>query len=302
MSRRKALPEPEPPKRSDYGSYKIQDRDWDGWEFVGSMRWVRADTLGEFFDPQHQRAVILPKEERQQRKEERSTAGRGGKRTGLPWPSEYTDRMNATMRIVYKWKEHGFAKYWQPWGGQPPWISLTEAGLFERQLPWHEIDWPDKQSIRHDDHHFISHTHRVNQMRVRLLAGAAYVPQHEWISERAIDARFPPREAGMLRPHLADGELVLTENGKWQIIVDKEVVDEVEMKAKQKIAIEVELSRKDYPRLDKRVLPSLLEQYDFVWYFCEPKARQAVYTARGEHLPSEEDRRRIRIMLLDEYL
>src|SRR5579884_1892376 len=227
MSRRKAPPaEPEPVRRSDYRTFKTQDRDWDGWEFVGSMKWVRADTLGEFFDPEHQPAIILSKEELQKREEERPRTGRGGKRTGLPWPREYTDRMNATMRIVYKWEENGFTKRWQPWGGQPQWIALTEAGLFERQLrKWHEIDWPDKESVRHDDLYYISHTHRVNQMRVRLLGGTANAPKHRWLSERAIESSLPPKEAGVMLPHVPDGVMLLREDGSWDITIKGEVVD-----------------------------------------------------------------------------
>lgn len=300
-NRRKAPSEPlHKDHRSDYQLFRMQDRDWDGMELVGSMRWVRLDTLGEAWDPQHRPAIVGQKETEQHNGAEKRT--RGGKRTGLPWPSDATDRMNAVLRIVYRWKEHGLAKLYQPFASQPQWISLTEAGLAERELLWHEVDWPGKEALRHDDRYYISHIHRVNQMRIRLLAGAANVPEHEWTSERAIEARFPPREAGVLRPHLADGELKLTADGSWPIMIDDEIVDEVQMHEKQKIGIEVELSRKDYQRLDERILPSLLEQYAFVWYFAEPAARQAVYTARGQHLSSEEDRRRIRIMSLEEYL
>ena len=298
MSHRAKKPEPEEERRSDFGLFKMQDRDWDGMELVGSMRWTRLDTLGEFWDPEQKPAE---KKIRQDSSEEVKRR-RGGIRTGLPWPKNFTDRMNAVLRIVYRWRDHGFAKLCQPYASQPQWISLTEVGLYERQLPWHEVDWPTKEDMRHDDRYYISHIHRVNQIRVRLLAGVANVPKHEWIAERAIDARFPSRESGLLRPHLADGELVLKEDGKWPILVDDEVVDEVEMRSGQKIAIEVELSRKDYLRLDERIFPSLLEQYDFVWYFAEPAARKALYTARGEHLSSEEDRRRIRLMALSDYL
>lgn len=295
-------PAPEPDRRSDFGTFKTQERDWDGWELIGSMKWVRADTLGMFWDPAHRPAIIQPPHEKQQGATSETPNTRGGKRTGLPWPQEYTARMNATLRIVYRWEAHGFAKRWQPWAGQPQWVSLTEAALAERMLPWHEIGWPDRESIRHDDRYYISHIHRVNQMRVRLLGGAADAPMHLWKGERAIEATFPPKDAGALLPHLPDGALVLQEDGAWDIKIGSEIVDTVAMRTGQTVAIEVELSRKDFERLDRRILPSLLEHYDFIWYFCEEDARKAVYTARGQHLKKEEDQRRIRIMRLDDYL
>jgi len=162
MTKQKTLPpEPEPKRRSDYGTFKTGPRDWDGWDLLGSMRWVRADTLGELWDPEHQPAIIQSPQEQLQETDPEPKKGRGGKRTGLPWPHESTSRMNATLRIVYKWEEHGFVKRWQPWAGQAQWLSLTEAGLYERNLPWHEIDWPEKERLRHDDRYYLSHIHRM---------------------------------------------------------------------------------------------------------------------------------------------
>jgi hypothetical protein len=297
--------QPEGERRSDYGTFKKTDKDWSGWELVGSMRWVRFDTLGELWDPEHKPANVLPYQNSTTGQEEKR--GRGGSRKGFPWPKDHLHRMMAVARIVYRWKEHGFAKLKQPWDGQPQWVSLTEAGYAERRLPWHEIDWPeDDKDLRHDDDYSISHIHRINQMRMRLLGGAANAPSHEWISERAIEADFPLKEAGMSLPHLPDGVMHLQEDGKWDIEIEEdgiiETVDTVEMKSGQQVAIEVELSRKSYPRLQWKVLPSLLEKYDFVWYFADEDARKAVYKARDEHVPNEEDQRRIRIMKLDDYL
>ena len=287
-------------RRSDYGSYKKTEKDWIGWELVGSQRWTRFDTLGELWDPQHRPAILLPMQNGQQQAEK---LGRGGKRTGLPWPIDHHHRMMAVARIVYRWQEQGFAKLLQPWDGQPQWVSLTEPGLAERHLPWHEVDWPeDHEALRHDDNYYISHIHRINQMRMRLLSGAANAPRHEWISERAIAADFPLREAGMELPHLPDGVLLLQEDGKWDITIEGEIVDTVEMKNGQRVAIEIELSRKSYPRLQWQVLPSLLERYDFVWYFCDEDARKAVYKARDQYVPNEDNQRRIRVMKLRDYL
>jgi hypothetical protein len=59
MGRKAANMEKEAPekRRSDYGNHKRTDRDWEGMEPVGSMRFVRFDTLGELWDPQHQPAL-----------------------------------------------------------------------------------------------------------------------------------------------------------------------------------------------------------------------------------------------------
>lgn len=303
---RKASKSTEENRRSDYGHLKRKERDWGAMELIGSMRLVRFDTLGEYWAPDHSPAILPPKQEHQApdqpKQEEEAGPGRGGKRTGEPWASDWLHRSMAVARIIYKLEDHGLVKRWQPWDGQPQWVALTEEGYRYRRLPWHELPWPDPDDVNHDDRYYISHTHRVNQMRLRLLAGAAGVPKHTWISERAIEADFPPKESGISLPQLPDGAMFLQEDGKWDITIQGEVVDTVEMKKEQKIAVEVELSRKSYPRLEGRVLPSLLEHYDFVWYFADEDARKAVYKARDEHVPDEEDQRRIRIMKLDEYL
>jgi hypothetical protein len=41
------------------------------------------------------------------------------------------------------------------------------------------------------------------------------------------------------------------------------------------LAVEVERSRKDFARLNV-ILPDLLRHYAGVWYFCRPKAADAV--------------------------
>jgi len=284
--------------RSDYRTFRKTDKDWSGWEVVGSMKWTRFDTLGELWDPRHEPAITLAATKQQEK------LTQGGSRTGRPWPRDWHHRSMAVARIVYRWRDHGFAKLYQPWDGQPQWVSLTEAGLAERHLPWHEVDWPeDDEDLRHDDDYYISHIHRINQIRMRLLGGAAGAPQHTWISERAIAADFPLKEAGMELPHLPDGVMFLQKDGFWNIeLTSDEIVDTVEMKSGQKVAIEVELSRKSYPRLRWQVLPSLLERYDFVWYFADEDARKAVYKARDQYVPNQDDQRRIRIMKLQDYL
>ena len=38
-------------RRSDYGSYKVTDRDWEGLSLAADMKFVRFDTLGEYWAP-----------------------------------------------------------------------------------------------------------------------------------------------------------------------------------------------------------------------------------------------------------
>ena len=46
-----------------------------------------------------------------------------------------------------------------------------------------------------------------------------------------------------------------------------------------RLAVEIERSRKDFHRLDV-ILPGLLKHYVGVWYFCRPKAADAVLKTR----------------------
>jgi len=284
---------------------KRRERDWGALELIGAQKWVSFDTLGEFWAPDHSPAILLSSRREQLALPEskpQGQTGRGGQRKEQPWPADWLHRSMAVARIVYKLEAHGLVKRWQPWDGQPQWVALTEEGYRYRHLPWHELDWPDEDELRHNGTYYRSHIHLINQARVQLLAGAAGAPKHTWTSERAIASSFPLKEAGMNLPHLPDGVMQLVEPGSWDITIEGEIVDTVLMQPDQQIAVEVELSRKSYPRLQWDVLPSLLERYDFIWYFADEDARKAVYKARDQHVPREEDQRRIRVMKLQDYL
>ena len=98
-------------RRSDYGTWKKSGRDQDGMLFVAQQKFVRLDTLSEFFAPGYERAVDPPKH---QQHEQAQLAGdtdcgspqsaakkqRGGRRTGLPWPKDTRHRMMAVQRIA----------------------------------------------------------------------------------------------------------------------------------------------------------------------------------------------------------
>lgn len=74
------------------------------------------------------------------------------------------------------------------------------------------------------------------------------------------------------------------------------------MKVGQIIGIEVECTQKSDHRLWE-ILPDLVAHHDFVWYFClTPTIRAAVVKARREVLKTDEERRRVRVLVLEEYL
>ena len=283
-------------RRSDYGTYKVTNRDWDGLRFVAEMKFVRFDTLGEYLAPGFQ-----PANDRSQTLDGQDTWTRhhGGKRTDMPWPSEYRKRLNAVAQVVSRWEHKmGFAETWQPFASQAKWVRITELGLFELGLPWAEIPFPERDRLRHDADHN-SHIHRINQVRLSLARGDVEVPRHRWISEREIEENLPLKEPGVIRPHKPDGYLELEEEGAWELKRSDGSIERIPLLQKSHIAIEVELSRKSYERLGSLVLPSLLEHYDFVWYFCLQEAYQAMVVARRDYVRSNADRKRIRILLLD---
>jgi len=78
---------------------------------------------------------------------------------------------------------------------------------------------------------------------------------------------------------------------------------ELSLRRGERIAIEVELSRKDFARLET-ILPNLLQHYSGVWYFCEPKAYDAVVSAKhrlvGAAVLTKEQGTRIRVIHLEQ--
>ncbi len=203
-SRRARQPEPEPEKhRSDFGTRKLTTRDWKGLPFVAEQQFVRYDTLGGWWDPGHEPATH---ESRQQQAKEGQKPGRGGKRTGLPWPKDYHRRLAAVTRIVdERWVPMGLAESFQPFAGQPKWVRLTDLGYRILGLPWRETPFPEDLRTFWHDRERRSHIHCINQIRVYLAGGGAHAPKHTWISERALEAEQPLKEAGMTLPHLPDG-------------------------------------------------------------------------------------------------
>jgi hypothetical protein len=296
MPRSAHQPEEDRRRRSDYGTFKITPTDRKALPFVAEQRFVRYDTLGEWLAPGHEPAIF-----------EKHTAtatgtGRGGKRSGLPWPRDYYKRLAAVARLVDQhWVPMGLAESVRPFSDQPRWVKLTDIGLRTLGLPWAESDFPEDMTLYWHDNERYSHMHCINETRIYLDSGGSGAPKHTWTSERAVETGHPFKLAGAQLDHLADGVLELLEPGSWDILSQNdEVLATVRMPTGSRIAIEVELNQKSYKRLSKEILPSLLQEYDFIWYFCAPDARRAVYNARRDYVPKEADRRRLRVMPLPE--
>ncbi len=183
--------------------------------------------------------------------------------TKRAWPADSRHRLMAVSKLLKKLATRGYLEVIQPWSDQPAWYRTTALGL--RYLG---LDWPD-------------------------------IP-----FERALELALPPREKDTRRPHKADGVIRLEEDGVWEVLsADRtRVQDRVPLKAGQIIGIEIECTLKSDHRLSE-ILPDLMAHHDFVWYFClTPAIKQAVADARREALTTDEQRRRVRILLLEEYL
>jgi len=286
-------------RRSDAGSVQFRGRDATIIRFAAEQTFARSDSLGEHLAPGHTPAVAEPPA---------SQLANTIAPTKRAWPADVRHRQNAVAKLLKKLSDRGYLEVIQPWDDQPPWFRATALGLRAVGLDWPEIPFPEEYKdlearLRHDQQ-FKSHNHLINQVRMLLARGGAGAPPHTWKGERAIELALPPREKGLRRPHKADGIIRLGEDGSWEILsADKtRVLDTVQMHADQIVGIEVECNQKSEHRLDE-ILPDLLMHHDFVWYFCLTKTiRSAVVKARQEVLTTDEQRRRLRILLLEEYL
>jgi hypothetical protein len=287
-------------KRRDAGSRRLKGRDRDILRLGAEQTFVRFDTAGEFLAPGFTQAIAEPPPE--QLADSRPSVKR-------PWPADLRHRLMAVSRLLKKLEGWGYVEIIQPWADQPAWYRVTAAGLREIGLDdWEEIPFPEdyenlEARLRHDQY-FTSHNHVINQVRMLLARGGASMPkQHEWQGERQIEHALPEREHGKRRPHKADGIIHLLEDGSWQLYSKdrSRVVGEVPMKAKQIIGIEAECTQKNDARLAE-ILPDLLAYHDFVWYFCWTETIQKAVADARLTLASNEDRRRVRVVLLKEYL
>lgn len=286
-------------RRINAGSIRFTSRDADVLRLSAEQTFVRFDSAGEYLAPGHVPALADPPPE--QLADPTASVKRA-------WPADLRHRLMAVSRLMRKLSARGYVEVIQPWADQPAWFRVTALGLRSLGLDWPDIPFPENYEdlearLRHD-HLFQSHTHLINQVRLVLVRGGGNVPTHTWKGERAIEAVLPPREKGIRRPHKPDGILSLQEDGVWEAkSIDRTRVQyTVEMKAGQIIAIEVECTQKSDQRLAE-ILPDLLTHHEYVWYFClTPTIKQAVIDARRDALIDNEQRRRVRILLLEDFL
>lgn len=278
------------PRRSDQGSYKYTYRDETGLRLTAEMKYMPLDLLGQWLAPHLSPALEEPAHPK---------GTHGGKRDDLGWPQDAKKRLHATTELVRRWVEKmHYADLWKPWDEEVAWVRITEAGLRNLGLDWNEIPWPDDRTrlLRS------GHDYQVNTRRVALARGGSDAPRHTWTGEREL--YIQQRRAGIdaERAHRPDGVLTLHENGAFDGPHKKNGdIENIPMQAGQRIAIETELTRKGLERLGKGILPSLLRTYDFAWYFCQTQTvYQTIIDARSNYLTSNEERKRIRILLLEE--
>jgi hypothetical protein len=286
-------------RRRDTGSSRFRTRDADLLRFGAEQTFVRFDTAGEFLAPGYTPALATPPPE--QLADPTPPVKRA-------WPADLRHRLMAVSRLVRKLEMRSYVDVIQPWADQPAWFRVTALGLRFLGLEWLEIPFPetyeDREARLRHDHLFTSHNHFINQVRLFLARGGAGAPSHIWKGERTIEAALPPREKGLRRPHKADGILLLQADGAWEVTsaARTRVQYTVEMKVGQLLAIEVECTQKSESRLAE-ILPDLLAHHDFVWYFClTPAIKRAVADARRDALHDSEQRRRVRILLLEDVL
>jgi hypothetical protein len=253
------------------------------------MKFLTLEQLGQFLAPALEPAIFeTPKQKISEKKP------RGGKRDNIPWPREYHKRLHATAEIVRRWEHRmGYVETWKPWTPGPTWVRVNEAGLRNLNLIWNEIFFPQRKKLTPN-----GHISQVNQRCLALAQGKDQAPVHEWISERKIYIDQCRQEGfDTTRTHRPDGVMLLKADGTFPFKGD----EEIPLKIGQHIAIEVELSQKGAERLGNGILPALLRAYDQTWYYCgNQKVYDKVVRARRDYLDTNEDRKRIRILLLDE--
>jgi hypothetical protein len=285
-------------QRRDTGSSRNTSRDVDILRLGAEQTFTRFDSVGVWLAPGYTLATDTPP--RSQQEDTTPSVQRA-------WPRDLRHRLMAVSRLMRKLEKQGYVAILQPWSDQPAWFRVTAQGFRFLGLDWQEIPFPDthkdlEDRFRHD-RHFTSHHHLVNEVRLLLARGGAGAPHHTWKSERAIEMALPPRERGFHRPHKPDGILHLLEDGVWDIKASNgTVLQTISMQAHQIIGIEVECTRKSDKRL-REILPNLLDHHDFIWYFClTPGIRQAISDVRRDTLPTNEQRQRVRLLKLEDFL
>jgi hypothetical protein len=277
--------------RSAEGTWQKKTRDIDAWKFLAQQKYVRLDTLGEYLSPGYVKAS--------KQAESQEPQSRGGNRQQRPWPSDQRHRMMAVQRLVARWQRMGVVEIWQPYKDQPAWVRLNQLGLAELHLDWPEILWPlNERWLRDDGKNWLSHTHRVNKMRLALARGEipGIPAKHTWHSEREIELTLPARHSGVRLLHKVDGYITLEIETTWTRTRTNGNVVQVLLPPQTTIACELELTRKRFGTYQEIILPDLLRFYDYTVYLAIGDAYDAVVSARRKTLLTNEERRRIRIL------
>lgn len=277
-------------KRRDAGRKKLTERDWRGLHFVAEQTFVTTGQIAQWLAPGCEPAVDIPPDERQRYRH-------GGDRSTIGWPIDRQRRLHAVAQLVTRWEyDHGLVEMYQPLTGWAYWVRVTALALRQLGLPWSETFFPEEKEYLAPG----CHTEHITHIRLQLACGKLPAPKHLWIPERALLAEQGETIAGTKRPHRPDAYLELLEDGSYDLTRGGKVVATVSMRASQRIAIELERTRKDDPRLEY-ILPDLLKHFHFVWYFCtSKKVYDAVVKARRDTFSTGEERQRIRILLLEE--
>lgn len=269
----------------------LTERSIRGLYFTADQKAVSYIHLAQYFAPNFEPALDYSPE----KDESVLPKVRGGNRRNAPWPRDHKARIHAVSQIVDKWWSNGLACKERPHLDRPMWAWVSEAGLRRLGLAYNDTHFFEEEEL--------NHLYQVTAIRLRLARrpedpGVSWF-RHTWISERAIKAGYPQNTLGIVLPHLPDGALELDEDA----FVKMERGVELPLRRGDRIAIEVELSRKDFSRLEV-ILPDLLRHYSGVWYFCERKAYDAVVATKQRltegGLLTKEQSRRIRVIHLDQ--
>jgi hypothetical protein len=119
-----------------------------------------------------------------------------------------------------------------------------------------------------------------------------------WHSEREIEIALGEKVKGVKLDHKPDGYVELLVAHTWKLPMRSDVQQLHHLPAGSRIAIEVELSRKNFEVYGSHYLPELLRLYDGAVYLAYGDAYDAVVAARRDLLSNNNDRKRIRIIQL----
>lgn len=268
-------------QRRDVGRRTLDERDLRELGFTCYSTTARVDQLAQLSAPDLSPATDDEPRKRLRKGEVKPPPKpRGGPRPG--WPQGRHARLHAQMQIVNHWVELGYAEVERPNRDQPLWVVVTRAGMKRIGAPYDDVPFPEGN---------LEHMYLINEVRLFLLRSTK-IPQHTWTSERELSKNEPFKYAGLEVGHRADG--VITIEVDADFTRDKETIH---LEGGEKIAVEVERTRKDFAGLEEDILPDLLRQYERVWYFCNPGPYDAVSKSRAK-LPVEDQKRILVFRLL----